>query len=171
MNRREFTTLLGSGAVAWPLAARAEQPAKIPRVGLQSTFSRGRFGFIEAKRLFSFLPAPYENHHHTSTSAVSARVRCTVACTVANTFLARCSASRARIAICASFFLRSVISRPIFDAPTILPKSTLRSRASRHHAILPEARTVIGGESFHFGWREAGSDHAHTRIDIVAAFA
>jgi putative tryptophan/tyrosine transport system substrate-binding protein len=58
MNRREFNSLLGGAAVAWPLAARAQEPGRIYRLGslLEGPRSAPVFvAFFEGLRQYGFV--------------------------------------------------------------------------------------------------------------------
>ena len=71
MTRRDFITLLGGAAAVWPLAARAQQAGKIPRVGyiragtpnndqVREEFVRGMrdLGYVEGRNI------TYEFRHY-----------------------------------------------------------------------------------------------------------
>ena len=62
MKRREFISLIGGATVAWPLAARAQQAAKLPTIGLlfggpPSVFSPWTAAFVERLRALGWIEA------------------------------------------------------------------------------------------------------------------
>ena len=58
MKRRDFITLLGGAAIAWPHAARAQQPARTYRLGIVVPVGRDEpaiIAFLDELRIYGFI--------------------------------------------------------------------------------------------------------------------
>jgi ABC-type uncharacterized transport system substrate-binding protein len=111
MKRRDFITLLGGAAAAWPLTGRAQQPAKLPTIGfLGTTAASGwhawsaafvqrlsELGWIEGRTVaIEYRWAEGRSERHAEIAAEFVRLKVDVIVTAGNAVLA---AKRATSAI------------------------------------------------------------------------
>jgi len=72
MRRREFITLL-AGTAAWPLAARAQQPARIPRIGIIDDAPTWH-SFRQALREFGYVEGQSVNYEYRYSEGIPDRL-------------------------------------------------------------------------------------------------
>src|SRR6478735_6436064 len=72
MKRRDFIALIG-GAAAWPLAARAQQPARVPRIGIVDDAPMWH-SFRQALREYGYLEGQSVNYEYRYSEAVPDRL-------------------------------------------------------------------------------------------------
>ena len=83
IGRREFITLIGGAAAAWPLTARAEQSTKLPTIGFlganNASFERGSTdAFVQRLRELGWIeiePSPSSIAGERDATSVSPRSR------------------------------------------------------------------------------------------------
>src|SRR5262249_44540589 len=63
VKRREFIALLGGVAAAWPFAARAQQPERVPRIGIIDDAPMWH-SFRQALREFGYVEGPSVNYEY-----------------------------------------------------------------------------------------------------------
>jgi hypothetical protein len=72
VKRREFITLLGGAAAAWPLTARAQQPARVPRIGIVDDAPMWH-SVRQALREFGYVEGQSINYEYRYSEGVPAR--------------------------------------------------------------------------------------------------
>src|SRR5258706_4577945 len=76
MRRRDLITLLG-GAAAWPLVARAQQPARVPRIGIVDD-APAWHSFRQALREFGYVEGQSVNYEYRYSEGVPDRLAAAV---------------------------------------------------------------------------------------------
>jgi putative tryptophan/tyrosine transport system substrate-binding protein len=77
MKRREFITLLSGAAAAWPLTARAQQPARVPRIGIVDDAPMWQ-SFRQALREFGYVEGQSINYEYRYSEGVPDRLAAVV---------------------------------------------------------------------------------------------
>src|SRR6476620_882130 len=77
LQRREFITLLGGAAATWPLAARAQQAARVPRIGIVDDAPMWH-SFRQALREFGYVEGQSINYEYRYSEGVPDRLAAVV---------------------------------------------------------------------------------------------